>query len=609
MLHSKKKNGRKKKNSRNKKNSRTSRNRRLQDIEINADINTFPNHQFQSSDLSVKSENNFHLSEKFIGCFIDNEDRDLPVEIKPEGSTDYCLDQCRSRGYIFAGRQFANQCWCGNNYGSHGSVTDCNNCLSQTGNYGGWRNCVFMVGGTSTPSLQPTKHATVSRMPSQSNFPSQSPTASPTREKITESICLENDYEYSFAIFDSFGDGMCCIEGDGSYVVKVDDVAIAQGGDFEKSEKFLFKYQLCNDDSDCDDGDYSTNFSCKSEVSTCIYRPKACNEYGEMVQINATTFNFPESAIWVIEDEEGVIHHEGGPYELSKRTFASNKCLPDGFYRFTNKGSDLVGIKLGVGSEGLSINEEYINIGETREFKVGFPPALPSFAPSISTSPTPVTMANTSCDISSNIIVSPNIQVKAFDWSKEALHKIVRDECKNRIVFSQSFTTESGVPCTSCSYCEGSNTSTIFDPLVADTCVECGHAGDTCDRIKYITAFEAEWIMTFLQFLSSTKDPIYDPQRIIIEGSPSGENNQFTTLFDSDQQPNFVLSKRGATYSSLFSNNKSYKRYAVTFVRNNTSKYLYLGHYGIVQSFAKQCASDLFDELAGVKVQPHSSDA
>ena len=43
-------------------------------------------------------------------------------------------------------------------------------------------------------------------------------------------------------VADSFGDGLCCAEGYGSYVLKAGENVIEEGGDFGKSEKFWFNF-------------------------------------------------------------------------------------------------------------------------------------------------------------------------------------------------------------------------------------------------------------------------------------------------------------------------------------------------------------------------------
>lgn len=45
---------------------------------------------------------------------------------------------------------------------------------------------------------------------------------------------------YNFTINDSFGDGICCAYGEGSYTVTVDGVVVATGGDYGDSETTLF---------------------------------------------------------------------------------------------------------------------------------------------------------------------------------------------------------------------------------------------------------------------------------------------------------------------------------------------------------------------------------
>ena len=88
-------------------------------------------------------------------------------------------------------------------------------------------------------------------------------------------------------------------------------------------------------------------------------------------------------------------------------------------YKLKSTGSDLIGIKLGIGDEGLLINEEYIQTAETREFVVGSIPTIPSLTPSISASPTSVSIDDISCDICSNSQVLLSIKLMADNRSKE----------------------------------------------------------------------------------------------------------------------------------------------------------------------------------------------
>ena len=53
----------------------------------------------------------------------------------------------------------------------------------------------------------------------------------------TWTICVPTSNCYSFTIFDSFGDGICCSWGSGSYNVTYASVTVASGGSFTSSEK------------------------------------------------------------------------------------------------------------------------------------------------------------------------------------------------------------------------------------------------------------------------------------------------------------------------------------------------------------------------------------
>jgi hypothetical protein len=49
----------------------------------------------------------------------------------------------------------------------------------------------------------------------------------------TETVCID-DGEYTFTIYDPYGDGICCGYGDGLYSLKVDDdpLMLENGGIF-----------------------------------------------------------------------------------------------------------------------------------------------------------------------------------------------------------------------------------------------------------------------------------------------------------------------------------------------------------------------------------------
>jgi hypothetical protein len=51
--------------------------------------------------------------------------------------------------------------------------------------------------------------------------------------------CLD-EVSYVFTIYDSYGDGICCNSGSGSYSVYYDEALIKEGGEFEYQESTIF---------------------------------------------------------------------------------------------------------------------------------------------------------------------------------------------------------------------------------------------------------------------------------------------------------------------------------------------------------------------------------
>jgi len=56
-----------------------------------------------------------------------------------------------------------------------------------------------------------------------------------SKETFVEKRCLE-DGVYTFTIYDTYGDGMCCSYGTGSYKVTYDGAVLGEGGEFQQSE-------------------------------------------------------------------------------------------------------------------------------------------------------------------------------------------------------------------------------------------------------------------------------------------------------------------------------------------------------------------------------------
>ena len=65
-------------------------------------------------------------------------------------------------------------------------------------------------------------------------------------ETRIDSTCL-GDGSYTFTIYDSYGDGLCCTWGDGSYSVKVNDEVVASGAEYGDEDVTDFTIGDSND--------------------------------------------------------------------------------------------------------------------------------------------------------------------------------------------------------------------------------------------------------------------------------------------------------------------------------------------------------------------------
>jgi hypothetical protein len=79
----------------------------------------------------------------YVGCFKDNTGGKRDLSERIEGGKNYktCARICKRQGYEYFGRQWTNQCFCGNTYGSQGTATTCD--CDNKSNVGGNVNCVY----------------------------------------------------------------------------------------------------------------------------------------------------------------------------------------------------------------------------------------------------------------------------------------------------------------------------------------------------------------------------------------------------------------------------------------------------------------------------------
>jgi len=123
---------------------------------LNVTDNEFPgDNQGQNNYLHVKYRcSNTMFAVNNLGCFAEAEGRDLKLKrlSSPKVNRQVCNDFCKDNGFKFAAVQQGEHCFCDNQYGAYGKVSDdqCN--MRCKGNKremcgGRWRNTIMKVGG------------------------------------------------------------------------------------------------------------------------------------------------------------------------------------------------------------------------------------------------------------------------------------------------------------------------------------------------------------------------------------------------------------------------------------------------------------------------------
>ena len=152
-------------------------------------------------------------------------------------------------------------------------------------------------------------------------------------------VCVDLNDCYTFWIEDSYGDGICCQYGNGSFSVSYNGTIIGSGGTFQNST--TIDNIFCNIILGCTDpaaSNYDSNAT--NDDGSCIY---PCND--NIVNLNFTPDCYGEETSWVLQDDNGSIlysvssgYYPGGS---STTTMATNPimvteefCLVDGCYSF-----------------------------------------------------------------------------------------------------------------------------------------------------------------------------------------------------------------------------------------------------------------------------------
>jgi len=90
------------------------------------------------------------IPNRFLGCFADNGNRDLPWFVG-NMSRDQCMNTANNQNMPFYGLQYGGQCFLGNSYGRYGFANNCNTPCWFNGNEncgGTWANQIYAVNQT-----------------------------------------------------------------------------------------------------------------------------------------------------------------------------------------------------------------------------------------------------------------------------------------------------------------------------------------------------------------------------------------------------------------------------------------------------------------------------
>lgn len=123
-------------------------------------------------------------------------------------------------------------------------------------------------------------------------------------DTIDGTWCLPDTNCYTFTIFDSYGDGICCGYGLGSYFVLVDgDTAINSGGEFGSSESVDFN---CPPGSNCSDAVVATEGSWTAPNGDYwyVFTPDSSGIF----EITTCGTNTCDTKIWVYDYCQGLVY-------------------------------------------------------------------------------------------------------------------------------------------------------------------------------------------------------------------------------------------------------------------------------------------------------------
>ncbi len=158
-----------------------------------------------------------------------------------------------------------------------------------------------------------------------------------------DTICASNTECLRFEIFDSFGDGICCGHGQGSYTVFVDGQQVSTGGDYDD---YAFDMFNCPPGSTCSDalviseGTFTASSSNTwysfTPAQNGTYEIEACNN---ACNTKIWVYDYCDGLIWA-EDNTGTIYYDNDQGGCGPQAMIGAALLEGGVEYWIRIGSD-----------------------------------------------------------------------------------------------------------------------------------------------------------------------------------------------------------------------------------------------------------------------------
>jgi hypothetical protein len=172
-----------------------------------------------------------------------------------------------------------------------------------------------------------------------------------------ETICID-DGEYTFTIYDSFGDGMCCNWGKGGYSVFFDEALVKQGGKFGSNET-----TNVGGEPSASPTSSPTISSAPTITSAPTFSPTSCIH---TFRLELLFDEYPQETSWDLQNPSNRIVATSSDYSSSSSSYHNETiCIDDEGYTFTiyDSASDGMCCVSGYGGYSVFFDEVVIKRG------------------------------------------------------------------------------------------------------------------------------------------------------------------------------------------------------------------------------------------------------